>query len=156
MEGEESRTAARNAQRMFCVNAVQFLAALGIKDFPVYGLLVDGSCGSLSQAWVSAENHVSPQTSVVRFVRLTCMYQCCHIIDRVSVKYRFDLSTNEGIVRYAAFLGAMKGHAEELRSRFESVRESIVERLSTDKGRESLRWTFHAQIMQYPLESDNW
>ena len=54
-------------------------------------------------------------------------------------------------MQYIGFLGKMKERGEELRSRFESVRESVVEKLSTAEGRQSLRWTLHAQVKQYSL-----
>ncbi len=48
----------RNKQRLNCVSAVQFLAALGIKDFPVYGLATSGQHGYVSSTWYSSEDSV--------------------------------------------------------------------------------------------------
>ncbi len=77
--------------------------------------------------------------------------QCCYIVDQIPAKHQFDIATKNGIMRYMVFLGKMKEHAEELRRRFESVRKSIVKKLSTTEGLQSLQWTIHAQIKQYDL-----
>ena len=72
-------------------------------------------------------------------------------MDQIPAKDCFNIAKKDGVMQYIAFLGKMKAHAEELRSRFESVRELVVEKLSTPEGRQSLQWTFHAQIKQYGL-----
>ncbi|RDX40639.1 hypothetical protein OH76DRAFT_1423591 [Lentinus brumalis] len=46
----------RNKQRLNCVSAAQFLAALGIKDFPVYGLATSGQYGYVCSTWYSSED----------------------------------------------------------------------------------------------------
>ena len=48
----------RNRQRLNCVSAVQFLATLGIKDFPVYGLATSGQYGYVSSTWFSSADDV--------------------------------------------------------------------------------------------------
>nr|VWO98531.1 14-alpha sterol demethylase Cyp51A (EC [Ganoderma boninense] len=106
-------------------------------DFPVYGLSTYGSHGSLSQTWYSEED------------------KCCYAVDQVPGKYHFDIRERDGIIRYIAFLVQMKDHAEELRLRFESVRESIVTKLSTSEGQESLRWTLDAQVKTYSVELES-
>ena len=50
--------ATRNRQRLNCVSAVQFLASLGIKDFPVYGLATSGQYGYVSSTWFSSADNV--------------------------------------------------------------------------------------------------
>ena len=50
--------ATRNRQRLNCVSAVQFLATLGIKDFPVYGLATSGQYGYVSSTWFSSADNV--------------------------------------------------------------------------------------------------
>ena len=51
-------TARGNRQRLNCVSAVQFLASLGIKDFPVYGLATSGQYGHVSSTWFSSADNV--------------------------------------------------------------------------------------------------
>ena len=48
----------QNRQRLNCVSAVQFLAILGIKDFPVYGLATSGQYGYVSSTWFSSADNV--------------------------------------------------------------------------------------------------
>ena len=50
--------ATRNRQRLNCVSAVQFLATLGIKDFPVYGFATSGQYGYVSSTWFSSADNV--------------------------------------------------------------------------------------------------
>ncbi len=56
-----SRIATRNEQRIATASAAWFLARLGIKDFPVFGLVTStygGKRGYLSQAWFSEKDNV--------------------------------------------------------------------------------------------------
>ena len=48
----------QNRKRLNCVSAVQFLATLGIKDFPVYGLATSGQYGYVSSTWFSSADNV--------------------------------------------------------------------------------------------------
>ncbi len=161
-EDDKLQTPTSNMQRINCVSAVRFLAALGIKDFPVYGLSTYGPRSSLCQAWHSGADNVGAGydlalTSAVEFCgtnQHVCP-QCCYLVDQIPAKYQLNISDTEGIRRYIAFLAKMKAHAEDLRSRFESVRDSIVEKLSTDEGRQSLQWTFLAQLKQYDGQRDS-
>ena len=56
----------RNVQRLCCVSAARFLAVLGIVDFPVYGLVMAGSCAYPCVAWYSADNKVGLDLSMLR------------------------------------------------------------------------------------------
>ncbi|TFK94547.1 hypothetical protein K466DRAFT_535899 [Polyporus arcularius HHB13444] len=117
----------RNKQRLNCVSAAQFLAALGIKDFPVYGLTTSGQYGY-------------------------CIYRA----DCNTAQHRFDVCEN-GMVRFVGFLTGLRQHAEELKARFDSVREELVERMRTEAGRASLRWTLRCQLEEpdlWPLAED--
>ena len=40
-----------NQSRMYCVSAVAFLAAIGITDYPVFGLVTRGTIGAVIMAW---------------------------------------------------------------------------------------------------------
>ena len=77
-------------------------------------------------------------------------------MDQIPDGFRFDISNEEGARRYRAILTAVKAHAEELRARFESARESVVEKLSTSQGQESLQWTLRSQIKQHSLNASEW
>lgn len=58
-EGKKLMARIRNAQRICISSAVYFLKAIGIQDFPVYGLATCGFRAYLSQAWYSREDDVS-------------------------------------------------------------------------------------------------
>ena len=72
-------------------------------------------------------------------------------MDQLPETYHFNIADKDGIMRYIRFLGKMKEHAENLRSQFENVRKSVVEKLSTTEGQQSIQWTLHAQVKQYQL-----
>lgn len=70
---ENVATAFRQAQ-MDCISGVESLRALGITDFPVYGLVTTGSRGSIMMAWHSTKSPCPPDTPetvcAVQFLQL--------------------------------------------------------------------------------------
>ena len=42
--------------QMYCIFGVEFLAALGIVDFPVFGVITSGTVGELIMAWKSSKS----------------------------------------------------------------------------------------------------
>ena len=48
--------------RVACIAAVRFLAAIGIADFPIYGLATGGRFGVVFQAWYSTARKVIVST----------------------------------------------------------------------------------------------
>ncbi|RDX40641.1 hypothetical protein OH76DRAFT_313688 [Lentinus brumalis] len=123
----------KNVQRLCCASAARFLAVLGISDFPVYGLITAGQSAYPCVAWHSSAD------------------EFLYIADRNTAEYRFDLSAKEGVRRFAGFLDGLQDHAAQLKVRFVDVRPQLVERMCTDAGRESLRWTFRTQLDKYKL-----
>ncbi|KAI0036929.1 hypothetical protein K488DRAFT_81671 [Vararia minispora EC-137] len=77
-----------NQLRLYLTAMVKYLAVLGITDFPVYGVVTEGSIGRLVQAWGHKVNE--SDDIHVRIVDLHCA--------------EFDLATVEGGLRYAYFL----------------------------------------------------
>ncbi|KAI0665463.1 hypothetical protein C8Q78DRAFT_557631 [Trametes maxima] len=134
--GAALKDSTRNRVRLACVSAVRFLAVLGVTDFPVYGLCVCGPYGIPCIAWYSSEN------------------ECCYIIDRNTAYYRFDLTQEEGVLRYIAFLSKVEERGRELRERFEQAKPSLLEKMQTEEGRAGLRWTARAQLDDYQLWAD--
>ena len=49
----DSETKARNEARTYCVSAVSFLAAIGIKGHPIFCLITSGKIGGVMLAWHS-------------------------------------------------------------------------------------------------------
>ncbi|KAI0665467.1 hypothetical protein C8Q78DRAFT_558015 [Trametes maxima] len=134
--GVALKDSTRNRLRLACVSAVRFLAVLGVTDFPVYGLCVCGPYGIPCIAWYSSEN------------------KCCYIVDRNTARYRFDLTQEEGVLRYIAFLSKVEERGRELRERFEQAKPSLLEKMRTEEGRAALRWTARAQLDDYQLWPD--
>ena len=48
--------------RLACIAAVRFLAAIGIADFPIYGLATGGRFGVVFQAWYGTAHKVIVST----------------------------------------------------------------------------------------------
>ncbi|KAM5530552.1 hypothetical protein V8D89_015787 [Ganoderma adspersum] len=124
----ELEVATVNEQRMACASAVRFLAALGITEFPVYGLATFGSRGVVSQAWYEASEN------------------CCYVVDEDRPEYQFDISDEHDIRRYVEFLGKVEETAARLGAAFEAARSSLLERIQSEGGRASLRWTLQSQL----------
>ena len=53
------------------------------------------------------------------------------------------------MIRFVNFLKDLGKHAGELKARFDSVHEQLVERMRTADGRASLRWTLRSQLDEY-------
>lgn len=62
--------ATRNEQRLGLTSAARFLAVLGIKDFPVYGLITSGPYAYPSAAWYSGEDDVRVNHFYIRRITL--------------------------------------------------------------------------------------
>ncbi len=61
------------------------------------------------------------------------------------------------MVRFVDFLWGLPRHAEELKARFDNVRGELLERMRTEAGRASLRWTLRCQLEEpdlWPLAED--
>ena len=55
------------------------------------------------------------------------------------------------MIRFVKFIKGLRKQAEELKERFDSVREQIVDRMLKEDGRASLRWTLPSQLDEYDL-----
>ncbi|RDX44670.1 hypothetical protein OH76DRAFT_1408908 [Lentinus brumalis] len=128
---------ATTEQRLACISAVRFLAALGITDFPIYGLATYGRFGVVCQAWYSTT------------------HQCCYIVDSDIVKNRFDLSKDGEVIRYVGFLSKIEAHAQELVRRFDDIRPTLMQRICTPEGRASLQWSMDSQLMEYDIQKES-
>ncbi|KAI0349503.1 hypothetical protein OH77DRAFT_1594191 [Trametes cingulata] len=131
--GDALDNSTRNRQRMACTGAVRFLLALGVADFPIYGLSVCGPYGTLCMAWYSSQD------------------ECCYIVDRNTASHRFELTEERGVLRYVAFLAEIEEHGRELRRRVEAAKPELIKKTRTEAGRASLRWTLRSQLDDYGL-----
>ncbi|TFY81689.1 hypothetical protein EWM64_g2320 [Hericium alpestre] len=105
----DQETKALNQDRMYLVAAVDFYAAVGIKEYPVFGLAVHGSIGNVIMAW-KAENGT------------------IHILERNIRK--FDLANPIQAVMFAFFLLRLKDCEEDLKKRFETCQKQLAADLS--------------------------
>ncbi|KAI0349816.1 hypothetical protein OH77DRAFT_1525343 [Trametes cingulata] len=135
--GTSLQDTTRNQQRLACTSAAKFLAALGVKDFPVFGLSICGPYGIPCAAWCSSQD------------------ECCYILDRATAPYRFDLTHSDGVLRYIAFLSSIEEHGRELQRLWEQVKPEFLQRLQTEDGRRALSWTASAQLSEYSLWPDD-
>ncbi|KAI0349813.1 hypothetical protein OH77DRAFT_1431642 [Trametes cingulata] len=131
--GEALDNPTRKRQRIACTSAVRFLLALGVADFLVYGLSICGPYGILCMAWYSSPD------------------KCCYIVDRNTAYHRFDLTEEQGVLRYVAFLAEVEEHGRELLRRVEVAKPDLIKKAQTEAGRASLRWTLRSQLDDYNL-----
>ena len=87
-------------------------------------------------------------------IPILTLCQCCYSLDRNTIHHRFDLTHEDGVRRYIAFLSKIEEHGRELRERFEAVKPALLERMKTEKGRASLRWTAQSQLEDHGLEPE--
>ncbi|KIJ61469.1 hypothetical protein HYDPIDRAFT_42675 [Hydnomerulius pinastri MD-312] len=116
---EHSPMAALNQGRIYCVAAVTFLAALGIEEYPVYGLVTNGNVGAVLLSWKS------PASKNI------------YIMER-SIR-TFNLSRPIEAFQFAAFLLRLRDKDDELRRVFQ-------ERSYVRNGQAVTRWTMQEQI----------
>ena len=55
------------------------------------------------------------------------------------------------MVRFVDFLDGIRKPAEQLKARFDGVREQLVKRMHTEDGRAPLRWTLRCPLDEYDL-----
>ncbi|KAJ6611598.1 hypothetical protein B0H10DRAFT_353035 [Mycena sp. CBHHK59/15] len=108
--------------RMYLASLVAFYSALGIDDYPFYGLVAYGKVGSLLMAWKSSTHK---QTYLVE-------HNVC----------KFDITVPIEAFQFATFLLRLRDDQQRLKKRVE-------ERLKKGVDRERLRrWTKSAQMSE--------
>ncbi|KAH7885684.1 hypothetical protein F5I97DRAFT_1874334 [Phlebopus sp. FC_14] len=109
-----------NQLRIYSTAAASFLAAVGITEFPVFGLLTDGCKGVITCAWAETESDI----------------QCVRIAERNGVV--FDLSDPLSAFQYAVFLCKLAHqHSLTLLGQFSGeVRKNLLDRLALPKRRD--------------------
>ncbi|KAH7885681.1 hypothetical protein F5I97DRAFT_1874317 [Phlebopus sp. FC_14] len=109
-----------NQLRIYSTAAASFLAAVGITEFPVFGLLTDGCKGVITCAWAETESDT----------------QCVRIAERNGVV--FDLSDPLSAFQYAVLLCKLAHqHSPTLLGEFSGeVRKNLLDRLALPKRRD--------------------
>ncbi|KAI0688047.1 hypothetical protein BC835DRAFT_1285589 [Cytidiella melzeri] len=101
---------------MYCVSAVRFLDVLGIREWPVYGLVTKGKEGAVTMACMSEAKRI-------------------YVFERNVQK--FDLTEILQVYHFATFLLRLKEKQKQLVERFKEVRPRNDEEL----GRKLQQWT---------------
>ncbi|KAI0029553.1 hypothetical protein K488DRAFT_72886 [Vararia minispora EC-137] len=112
-----------NQLRLYLTAMVKYLSVLGITDFPVYGVVTEGSIGRLVQAW--GHKFSESDDIHVRIVDLHCA--------------EFDLETVEGGLRYAYFLARLvHDDVPKLVKLVKAGKDDFTKRVKAADG--SLQW----------------
>ncbi|KAI0027302.1 hypothetical protein K488DRAFT_74651 [Vararia minispora EC-137] len=112
-----------NQLRLYLTAMVKYLAVLGITDFPVYGVVTEGSVGRLVQAW--GHKFTESDDTHVRIVDMHCA--------------EFDLATVEGGLRYAYFLARLvHDDVPKLVKLVKARKDDVTKRVKAADG--SLQW----------------
>ncbi|OBZ66379.1 hypothetical protein A0H81_13637 [Grifola frondosa] len=99
---------------------------------PVFSMFTSGSQGVLCCAWVSHAD------------------QCVYIMERGMTG--FDIATIPGAMRFITFLLRLQSHADELKRRFDEIKEDFLKLLESSEGRAKMKWTMEAQVKEYDIK----
>ncbi|THH14417.1 hypothetical protein EW146_g5906 [Bondarzewia mesenterica] len=123
---QDSVTKPINQGRMYLVSAVTFLAAVGITNYPVFGLVTDGAEGVVTLAWYS-----ETQDKIYVMERNVC---------------KLLLSSPLHAFQFATFLVRLRNYNQDLRALFEDKKELFMEKAR--KG-ELRSWSKAAQALSF-------
>jgi hypothetical protein len=115
---------ALNQGRTYCVSAVTFLAALGIKAYPVFGLVTSGKDGSVILAWHSDKTEVSWTLSETFQQRDWYLFQRIYVMERNTRS--FDITNPIQAFQYATFLIRLREQDRRLEDLFKGKRENVA------------------------------
>ncbi|THH13655.1 hypothetical protein EW146_g6587 [Bondarzewia mesenterica] len=122
---QDSVTKPINQGRMYLVSAVTFLAAVGITNYPVFGLITDGADGVVTVAWYSEK-----QDKIYVMERNVC---------------KFILTSPLHAFQFATFLVRLRQYNQDLRALFKVKQKLFVEKAR--KG-ELRSWSKAAQAAE--------
>ncbi|THH12590.1 hypothetical protein EW146_g7549, partial [Bondarzewia mesenterica] len=122
---QDSVTKPINQGRMYLVSAVTFLAAVGITNYPVFGLITDGADGVVTLAWYSEK-----QDKIYVMERNVC---------------KFILTSPLHAFQFATFLVRLRQYNQDLRALFKVKQKLFVEKAR--KG-ELRSWSKAAQAAE--------
>ncbi|KAI0048862.1 hypothetical protein FA95DRAFT_1653355 [Auriscalpium vulgare] len=115
--------------RLYLIASVYFLKALGITNFPVYGLAAQGHEGFLFSATYTTQHGPDPTK------------ECVLILDRCVVG--FSLANPLEVFHFCVILQRLATrHAAELKARFEKVKPKLLKTLAEDSAERTalLKW----------------
>ncbi|KAJ3554947.1 hypothetical protein NM688_g2843 [Phlebia brevispora] len=107
---DQSERRALNQARMYCVASVSYLAAIGIKMYPVFALAAHGTLGNLIMTWTS-DNDIT------------------YIMERNIRK--FDISSPLSAFHFASVLLRVRARDRQLRALFKEHEDEFREKLAS-------------------------
>jgi hypothetical protein len=119
---KDDEAKALNQERMYLVSTVRFLAALGIKGFPVFGLMTSGQIGGIMMAWQSESGNK------------------IYILER-NMRL-FNLASPIEAFQFATFLVQLQDHTDNLKNLFHGCKDEFFKKL---KQGVLPQWTKEAQ-----------
>ncbi|TFK69362.1 hypothetical protein BDN72DRAFT_959637 [Pluteus cervinus] len=131
----EDRERTGTQTKIFSTSAVRFLFAVGIKDYPVFHLTIDGGIGVLGMTWYS-----SKQEGILYTERKLVIY---------------DISDPFSVYHLAVTLLQLRQRFEVLAQAFEKVKDDFLLKVSDPERRKDLEWSQRAQRGQHSGEMDN-
>ncbi|KAH7882404.1 hypothetical protein F5I97DRAFT_1909968 [Phlebopus sp. FC_14] len=122
-----------NQSKIDAVSATAFLASVGVAEYPVFTLTIDGPIGILSMAWFSRK------------------HQMTFVLDRNVVT--FDISQPLEAFHFVCTMAKLVNHSKELKKRFEERAERLcLELTSGPRNSGVLSWTKKAQASVLKLD----
>ncbi|KAJ3556116.1 hypothetical protein NM688_g2200 [Phlebia brevispora] len=106
---DQSEGKALNQARMYSVTSVSYLAAIGIKAYPVFTLAAHGTLGNLIMTWMSENGAI-------------------YIMERNIRK--FDISNPLSAFHFASILLRLRARDRELRTLFKKYEKDLLEKLT--------------------------
>ena len=137
----DDATKALNQERTYLVSVVTHLATLGIKGFPVFGLVTSGQVGGVLMAWKSEVNDVRVLTTFFHTVPvLICVPQKINIIERNIRTY--NLTSPIQAFHFASFLLRLREHTDTLKGLFDKGKGKFFKQAEKEQ---LLKWTHEEQ-----------
>jgi hypothetical protein len=134
---------ALNRECMYLVALVMFLDVLGIRGFPVFGLIISGQTGGILMVWVEEVCMVV----IISLLHLSFYLQKIYIIE-CNIR-TFNLSSPIEVFQFATFLICLREHTDTLKDLFKQKKGEFLRR--AEKG-ELPEWTKEAQVKEiHPL-----
>ncbi|KAF9525861.1 hypothetical protein CPB83DRAFT_858756 [Crepidotus variabilis] len=109
-----------NQVRMYCVSAVEFLASIGITDYPVWGVVAAGNEGAITMAWKSTSSWTDPAGSSKVQTRGQASGPRTNFIFDRNVK-KFDLSDPLQAYHFLTCIHRIHRLEDRLRAKLDSL-----------------------------------
>ncbi|TBU28833.1 hypothetical protein BD311DRAFT_806688 [Dichomitus squalens] len=126
-----------NQRRMYTTSAARFLSAMGMADYPVFGMTAAGTRCYLSISWYSTKFDLGVPTP--------------HVIESKHESLFFDLEKPVDILQFIIFLFRLGEYAQQVWKKYQECREMLLSSLAGTKEPKS--WTLFAQRKELGTET---